>query len=285
MPEPEPVAEPEPEAEAPPAEAQPEAAPETQPEPGDAPGEAVAEDEILSDEELEEVFGSEDDAPPPLESIVETDVDEEPDEPIDPDDLSEEPIPQVFTATHPAGEEERGLGLGIIIPTVAVVVLIVLAAGLYFARFPIAAVWPGAKPIYAMLGISAETLGEGLDIRNVKSERQIEDGGDVLVVRGVIFNVSDEPRPVPLIRLALFDASGEEVLVEVIEPRKGELEADTGMGFKARLKDTPATARRLEVTFTAPEMPDEGGQSEAAGQTEGSEKPKEPEKPEAAKEN
>ncbi|HJO96445.1 MAG TPA: DUF3426 domain-containing protein, partial [Rhodospirillales bacterium] len=107
-------------------------------------------------------------------------------------------------------------------------------------------------------------------IRNVKSERLKEQGADVLVVRGMIVNISDEPRAVPLIRVVLLDASEEEVQMSTVKPGKAEIPAGDNIGFRARLENPAATARRLEVTFTKRTAPEGEMKAPAAESKKGS---------------
>ena len=78
-------------------------------------------------------------------------------------------------------------------------------------------------------------------------------------------------------------------------PRSDALEAQEKAGFKARMIDVPATARRLEVTFTeampAPmEEPEKSGEADEAdegmkkesGEPASSENAEQPEQPDAA---
>ena len=223
---------------------------------GSVPEGMEAEDEILSEEELERVFGGDEEAPH-IGSMVETD-DDEPSEIIDPDEIPDDPIPEVFTATNPDSEEETGMGRGIIVSIAAAVLLVGTVAGAYFARHAVTELWPGAKSLYDMVDFSSEALGKGLEIRKVKSERQSENGVEILVVRGVIQNISEEKRPVPLIRVALYDSDGQEVQGVSAPPRKNELPPKGNLRFTVRLKNSPATARRLEVTFAEPPAMEEG---------------------------
>ena len=262
-PAPEPVPEPEPviEAEAPVVpEPEPEPEPEPAPEPGAAeempasPSETDA--EPLSDEELDAMLGSEAE-PDGMESVSLIGAPPDQDEASDiedPEDLPEpEPIPGVFTAPEsvPEGQEsKRGLGMIISLAAVLVLVPTVLGAGLFFGRAQVVDLWSGAAPLYAMIGFPVETLGAGLEFRNVKSERLFEKGVDMLVVGGRISNISDEPRDVPLIRVALIDVSDQEVQSLVLPPDKDRIPAGESIRFRAQLENPPGTARGLEVTFT-----------------------------------
>ena len=205
--------------------------------------------------------------PDVMESLVSgPSDDDEPDDMIDPDDLPDpEPIPQVFTSSDDDDDEAEGGGRGLIFAAAGVGLVALLFAGLFFARLPIAALVPGAASLYAMVGLSVSTLGAGLDIRNVTSKRSTEQGNDVLVVRGIIINVSDEPRAVPFIRVVLLDAGEEEVQVSTVKPVKAEIPPGDNIGFRARMENPAGTARRLEVTFTEQMAPG----SEMKGPAEG----------------
>ena len=246
---PEPMPEPEPEA-APQGEA--EEAAELVAEPG---AEAGAEGDALSPEQLDEMFG-EDTEPEAFQSVTDTgppadDTDEE----IDLENIPDpEPIPQVFSSAGDVPTGGKGMdkgGKGKIIG-IAAAVVIALGAGAFFGRSLIIDLWPGATEIYSMVGLGGDELGAGLDIRDVKSSREVEGGVDVLVVRGLVANISEEDRMVPMIRVALYDGAGEEVQHVIAPPLKNRLQPGATIGFSAKLPEPSALARRLEVTFSEP---------------------------------
>jgi hypothetical protein len=231
---------------------------------GEDVGETAGQEDALSTAQLDEMFGEE------IDSGVFSDEggddlgDEdaadgsagnpegEPDLEAIPDP---DPIPEVFSAGDDDDLEEAGKkgGKGKIIGIAAVVFVIALGAGLFFGRSYIIELYPPASDIYAMISLDGEELGEGLDIRNVKSVREVEKGIDMLVVRGEIANVSDEERMVPMIRVVLFDSDGEEIQSTMAAPLKNRLQGGATIAFGAKLPEPSALARRLEVTFSAPE--------------------------------
>ena len=254
--EPEPLPEPEPQPETE-AVAEIDAAPE-EPEPETPAPEEQAPEEMPSDEELDAMLGPPESELEAVDSLTDTSEEGEADDdgtPIDPDNLPEpEPIPESLSAPQAAEDAEEPASRGkLIIIGAAAVVVILLGAGLFFGRGLIVSFWPGANDIFAMIGLSTDALGAGLDIRSVKSERETKDDIDVLVVRGFVANVDKEPRMVPLIRVSLYNSDDEEVQSLVVAPTKSELKPKATVGFKARLEDPPASARRLEVTFTRAE--------------------------------
>ena len=232
---------------------EPEAAPESEAE------EAVdvsADADALSPEQLDEMFG-EDTKSDAFQSLSETDKPaDDADEEVDLEDIPDpEPIPQVFSPDDDDSNDDDKLkkgGKGKVIGIAAAVVVIVLGAGAFFGRSLIVDLWPGAADIYSMVGLGGEDLGAGLDIRDVKSSREVEGGVDVLVVRGVVANVTEEDRMVPMIRIALYDSAGEEVQHVIAPPLKNRLQPGVTIGFSAKLPEPSALARRLEVTFSEP---------------------------------
>ena len=244
-PEPEPMPEPE-------AALEGEAAPEGE---AEEAVDAGADADALSPEQLDEMFG-EDTKSDAFQSLSETDKPaDDADEEVDLEDIPDpEPIPQVYSPDHDDSIDDDDLKKGgkSKVIGIAAVVVIVLGAGAFFGRSLIVDLWPGAADIYSMVGLGGEELGAGLDIRDVKSSREVEGGVDVLVVRGVVANVTEEDRMVPMIRIALYDSAGEEVQHVIAPPLKNRLQPGVTIGFSAKLPEPSALARRLEVTFSEP---------------------------------
>ncbi|MGF1639451.1 MAG: DUF3426 domain-containing protein [Rhodospirillales bacterium] len=168
-------------------------------------------------------------------------------------DENREPIPAVLTATRsdvrkPPPARRRAVSGGAI-AALAVGGALLLAAVLMFARESIVAALPAAAGVYAALGLGADAVGEGLDIRDVRSDRQSAVDGEALVVAGVVANIADGPRELPLIRVALFDADDEELQSITVSPDRPALPPGETLAFTARLDNPMATARRIKVTF------------------------------------
>ena len=272
-PEPEPVPEPEPEP-APEPEPEPEPIAEPEPEPDDDLGDDS--DGSLSAAELDEMFGD-DDEPEAITSMIDSGgSDEEPDM-MDPDELEElpdpDPIPQVFTAAE-SGDDENGepkkRKLGKIIGISAAVAIVLILAGGIFLRVTIVHSVPSLAGFYEMIGLGVkEKLGDGLSISkaSLTTSRETEQGVEVLIVRGIIKNVTDVQRRVPLIKAMLFDGDGKIILEATAAPLKNVVEPKSKVSFKARLVDPPLLARRLEVTFAeADEAKSDGEPKKAEGE-------------------
>lgn len=234
-------------------------------------------DEDLTSDDIEAMFGDEDE-PEPLGSMVDNDDDDddEEDEEDAPafDDLEEpEPIPQVFTADETGDDEyddedededtghSKGSVLKIILAAILALFILVIG-GAIFLREMIIEMVPASEGIYSMVGLSDDSLGAGLSINDVKSTRESISGKDVLVVRGVIVNVSKRERDVPMLELRLSDLDGKMVQSARTAPLKSKLTAGDQIGFKIQVEDPSALARRLEVTFI--ERGGEGGEKKPA---------------------
>jgi hypothetical protein len=101
----------------------------------------------------------------------------------------------------------------------------------------------------------------------------------VLAVRGVIANISPIERPVPNLRVALFDANNRVVQSTDAAPAKTRLPPAGEMGFRVGLRDPSPLARRLEVTFVEGTLSPDGA---APGEPRAAPKPAEPKPAEPA---
>jgi hypothetical protein len=164
-----------------------------------------------------------------------------------------EPIPDVFASVppKPAPRRKGAAGLWLLL----VVLLSGSAgAGLYFLQDRVIDHWPEAARYYDQLGLRNEVVGAGLTFRNYNSERLVQDSNEVLIVRGVIANTTEQPHEVPLLRLALYN--NQTLLQEkIISPPQTTLYARGTVGFRITLDQPDANASRFEVTFTAAKPP------------------------------
>lgn len=186
--------------------------------------------------------------PEPVEPLVAEEEDE-----TAPDDIPDpEPIPQVFTDPDSILEEEERPVSAWLVALAAVLVVAGLLGGLYFARDGVMKMVPASRAIYSLIGLGGEQLGAGLEIRNIDFERPTEGNANVLVVSGLIVNTDQQPRPVPLIRVVLYDAASNPLEDMVLSPTEANLQPGKDLEFRARFADPSPLARRMEVTFTEP---------------------------------
>jgi predicted Zn finger-like uncharacterized protein len=195
----------------------------------------------------------------PAESLAEGEAEADPD--ADPfAKISElmmssapEPIPDVFSSFQPKPAPRRKGAAGL---WLLLLVLLTgsVGAGLYFLQDKVIDHWPEAARYYDEIGLRNEVVGAGLTFRNYNSERLVQDANEVLIVRGVIANTTEQPHEVPLLRLALYN--NQTLLQEkIISPPQTTLDAHGTVGFRITLDQPDANASRFEVTFTAAKPP------------------------------
>ncbi|MGA0393669.1 MAG: DUF3426 domain-containing protein, partial [Rhodospirillales bacterium] len=179
---------------------------------------------------------------------------------IDPDKIPDpDPIPESLTSPDDddvdEDEDEEGSSkLGLVIAMVAAGLILVLVAVFFLMSKQIASWFPGTASIYESIGLNQTTLGEGLRIPENKLQLSRTNKGDteILTVRGVIRNITKEERPIPMIKLSLFNGENKEVQSKVVKPRAPVLAGEKSLGFAIKLENPAATARRIEVTFSEP---------------------------------
>lgn len=222
--------------------------------------EPETEDEGISQEDLDAMFADEEE-PEPFQSLVRSeDTDDEDetssDEEIAPEDFPDpEPIPQVFTSGDDEDEEDEaggGLSIGKMAGIVAALLVIAVLSAGFLLRDMVVEMVPATQGFYDLVGLGEDELGAGLAIKNVQSSREPEGGVDVLVVRGVIENITQETVPVPHIRASLLDRDDQPVQEVTVTPIRNSLDANGTVGFKVRLPNPPPTARQLAVDFIPP---------------------------------
>lgn len=204
----------------------------------------------ISKADLDAMFG-EDEETEPIASMVGDGGDD--DGPMSIDDIDDpDPIPQVYSPSE-SGDDEPGkkrsvikmIGIG-----VGVVLIAVLGGG-YFARDIVISMVPAAKGVYEMIGLG-EKLGAGLAIQDTKPVPGTQGGKSILTVKGVIANVSDKERPVPMIKVVLKDARENAVQTTIAAPLRNRLPAHKKMRFNITISDPSPLARRIEVEFAKP---------------------------------
>lgn len=201
---------------------------------------AMAEEARVGDEEMEgaEAGGGEGGANP-FDRIAEMMMEQPP-----------APIPDMFaTGAMDREPRRRRGGLGLVL-VVLVILIAVAAAALIFLQDKVIARAPMTAKYYDMVGLRNEVVGAGLSFRDYSSERAKQDNQEVLIVRGVIANGTDQPRSIPLLQLALYD--GQTLLQQkTIDPPQASLDGHGTVGFKITLETPDPHASRFEVTFVA----------------------------------
>ena len=143
------------------------------------------------------------------------------------------------------GRREASLAAGWIL---FLVVVTGLAAGFYFGRAQLVAMVPQMTRLYDLVGLSAESAELGLELRDVKSVRRLVDGDRVVVIEGLVVNVSGQTRKVPPLSASLTDAKGVELDRWTFEAADASLAPGAATEFETVAKNPPREGN-LSIDF------------------------------------
>ena len=197
------------------------------------------------------------DAPAPAPTRARPDPDDEPvgDDDLE-DDLDDEDIPEIVerpVVPDAAPARRRGRAAAIGGWAALVLVIVAVLGGAFFARVEIVALWSPAAQLYALIGFPVPSPYDGLEI-GVPALTQTREGeSTVLVVSGEIANTSEATREVPRLRVALLNVRGDEITNWSFTATATALAPGDATGFTTSYRDPPQNARRVEVTFAAPD--------------------------------
>jgi predicted Zn finger-like uncharacterized protein len=117
----------------------------------------------------------------------------------------------------------------------------------FLFRTPIVARVPDLAGLYALAGFEVNL--RGLEFKDLRTFRELEDGSIVLVIEGTIRNVSGEPAYVPAVRFALRSEDAQEIYAWIVEPRARRLETAGTTRIRTRLASPPDLAADIHVRF------------------------------------
>jgi len=158
-----------------------------------------------------------------------------------------EPIPEVFASPPPKPAPRRKGGAALWLLVIAIVLVSVAGALFWLQEWVVRAV-PASATLYQDLGLRSEVVGAGLIFRDYSAERMQQDNSEVLIVRGVIANTTDNPLEVPLLRLSLTNGKIT-VQSKIISPPQTVLDAHGVAGFRITLEQPDPSATGFGVTF------------------------------------
>ena len=128
------------------------------------------------------------------------------------------------------------------------VVVIGLASGFYYGRAPLVAMVPEMTRLYDLVGLKDEVLELGLELRDVKSVRRLIDGERVVVIEGLVVNLSNQDRQVPPLRASVTDAKGIELDRWTFQAASASLPPGGTTGFETVAKNPPREGN-LSIDF------------------------------------
>lgn len=133
------------------------------------------------------------------------------------------------------------------IPAIAATIAIVVAITFFF-REHVVRVLPATSSLFSAIGYPVNL--RGLEIQNVRFERNFENGAPVLSVHGEVVNITDRRVSVPKLRFALRNKRAQEVYYWSGAVEQESLESGGAIPFTTRLSSPPVTARDIMIRFT-----------------------------------
>ena len=119
------------------------------------------------------------------------------------------------------------------------VVVIGLGSGFYYGRAPLVAMVPEMTRLYDLVGLKPEVYELGLELRDLKMVTRQIDGARVVVVEGLVINLSDQDRQIPQLYASVTDAEGIERDRWTFEAASANLPPGGTAHFETVAKNTP----------------------------------------------
>jgi len=131
--------------------------------------------------------------------------------------------------------------------TTALLTLIALNLMLIGWRANVVRWLPQTASLYAAIGLPVNL--RGLVFADVTTERETQDGVEVLLVKGLIVNEFKRPAEVPRLRFSVRYQGGYEVYSWTALPSRNVLLPGESLPFSSRLASPPREGDRVEVRF------------------------------------
>lgn len=118
-----------------------------------------------------------------------------------------------------------------------------------FLHSEVTRLFPASASLFSAIGLGKAS--NGLDIAEVRSKLIVENERETLEVSGTIANVAPDTRKVPVLRLSIRSATGQEIYVWTATADRLELAPGEKTEFRRRLASPPAGAHSVLVRFVA----------------------------------
>jgi len=132
----------------------------------------------------------------------------------------------------------------------AVLVLIAINAALIGRRADVVRSAPQTASLYAAIGLPVNL--RGLIFANVTTQKEIQNGVQVLVVEGTIASAASRATEVPRLRFGVRNEAGHEIYTWTALPNRNVLAANETLAFRSRLASPPREAHDVLVRFFDP---------------------------------
>jgi predicted Zn finger-like uncharacterized protein len=205
-----------------------------------------------------------DDEAPPVMPSVSSSYQDRPavdafDEPEDAASSPADPMPSFMARPEPIGGDRNLPALHSPRPRISkfmigwaalVLVVVLIVAGLWFARTRLVAVWPPLERLYSLAGIPVDAPSFGLEVRNLTPAFSKVDNTPTLVVTGEVVNISGGVRKVPSLTVTLRNAKNESLKSWGFIIGRDQLLAGETAPFQTSIANPPADASSAVVVFT-----------------------------------
>lgn len=141
-----------------------------------------------------------------------------------------------------AAATARGKPAGTRLPIGWLILILVVAAlviGGILGRTQIIALAPGTSTVFEFVGLQ-EPVGSGLEMKDVTSAREVVEGVNSLVIRGVIVNATEREISVPRLQASLIDTDGAELASWVFDADSAALPPGGFTTFETSAENPPA---------------------------------------------
>jgi predicted Zn finger-like uncharacterized protein len=129
----------------------------------------------------------------------------------------------------------------------AILVLLVVNAVLVGWRSDVVRLLPQTASFFSLIGLPVNLRGLMFD--GIEIVREQHEGVPVLVVEGNIVNVARRSVEVPRLKLAVRNASGQEIYTWTAVPPRSVLPSGEAVAFRSRLASPPPEGREVLVRF------------------------------------
>jgi predicted Zn finger-like uncharacterized protein len=145
----------------------------------------------------------------------------------------------------------RGIGLVWLWRSAIAAVILIAIAGIVAERQQVMNAVPFTTRFYTLAGLGPAVPGQGLELREVTPSRGADNGVPTLAINGQVANVSNSPRPVPKLRVALRDANNKELQSWVVSVTDESLAPGASVPFHTTISQPPERATGVIVSFMA----------------------------------
>ncbi len=126
-------------------------------------------------------------------------------------------------------------------------IVVLMLSGMAVLRTPIVQRFPNLASLYARIGLPVNL--RGIDVLDVVTKTEYEDGQPVVIVEGRLQNISKNTIQVPHLRVAARSVTGGEIYAWRVIPSRPLLGVREAVAFRTKFPNPPTDAQSVEVRF------------------------------------